>query len=267
VSAGLGEGEWGVFGALALPPPAAQTPGPSATCLGYFRTPEHGERLGLLLGTALALQPQQRPRQPLPVRVLAPAAALGAVEAGLRRHPALLRVEEEAAREGEAGAAHAPPACRRLLVEWGGGSGGGSGGGGGSALVALEALELAAQPLPQPEFQALLAGSLCAMVTGDASANEALAAGVPFAYSCEGHKGEFEAQLWAEARRGAGAGAVAVARVWEFCSAAGGLARQWGAAEAALAGGGLARAFAAWSQKLLQEKGVLEQRLRAWAVA
>jgi hypothetical protein len=171
VSAGLGEGEWGVFGALALPPPVAQAAGPSATCLGYFRTPAHGERLGLLLGTALALQPQPRlrPRQPLPVRVLAPAAALGAVEAGLRRHPALLlRVEEEAARE-EAGAS-APPAGRRLLLEWGGASGG-------SALVALEALELSAQPLPQPEFQALLAGCRCARVRGGACAREARAAG------------------------------------------------------------------------------------------
>ena len=55
--------------------------------------------------------------------------------------------------------------------------------------------------------------------TAHASANEALAAGIPFLYSAEPHKAEVEAQLLACARGSAGgACGEAVAGVWDVCS-------------------------------------------------
>jgi hypothetical protein len=49
--------------------------------------------------------------------------------------------------------------------------------------------------LPVPAFRALLAGAEAAVVTGDATLNEALAEGVPFWYSAEGHKARVAAAL------------------------------------------------------------------------
>jgi hypothetical protein len=71
-------------------------------------------------------------------------------------------------------------------------------------LPLVDSLALA---LPLPTFRLLLARSAVAVVTGDASLNEALAFGVPFWYSAEGHKAGVARDLRAR-MSGGGGGAV-----------------------------------------------------------
>ena len=269
VSAGLGEAEWGVWGCLPPPPPPCLPPAPSPHALGYFRTPEHGARLGALAVSALLLHPTPTPHL---LRILAPRAALIHVQAGIAAHPALLRVVQLEQRESSAGSAGEEEEQTKeeegllfLRLEWQGPTAPLT------AILSLVPLDTPSHPLPAPHFRALLSTALCAVVTGDASANEALAAGIPFLYSAEPHKAEFEAQLLACARGSAGgACGEAVAGVWDVCSTRSRTRTprsSWAEVQERVerAGGGLKAVFQVWCAGVLERHAGLEDRLRAWA--
>ena len=64
-----------------------------------------------------------------------------------------------------------------------------------AADLVLSVRALPAAGLPLASFRSLLVGALGAVVTGDATLNEGLAAGIPLWYSAEGHKGGVAAAL------------------------------------------------------------------------
>ncbi len=304
VSAGLGEGEWGLW-ERPLPlgssppalPPLHQDPhwGEAGhRCMGHFRTPSHGRAFGLLVATQVVLGECEGggsgggggggggggERGSPPLCVFAPAESLPAIEEGLLAHPAAQVVVVVQGGGGGGSAAQQRPAGRHFALHWKAAAAGG-GGRGCSRRVVLHALS----PLPPAVFQALLATSCAACVTGDASANEALALGVPFVYSCEPHKVDFEAGLLAAA------GGSAVGAAWNFCRAPS--VDSWGALERALGptansaapaaapasaaftsasaappgcgAGRLSAAFAAWSRSVIKERGSLGAKLCDWA--
>ena len=122
--------------------------------------------------------------------------------------------------------------------------------------VTLQALH----PLPPMAFQALLATAACAVVTGDATVNEALCFGVPFWYSAEPHKVFFERDLQGCARG-------VVKRVWEFLASP--TAGAWEAVQLALPPSplpsqALRAAFKSWCAEVVEERGTLERKLLEW---
>lgn len=247
-SAGLAPGEWGVWGApagiaaAAASTAAPRAPAADATFISHFHTEEHGAALGRLVASVLLLAQLEGGGGGGAV-VVAPGGSHGAVVRGLASHPGLARVEGDPSCGLLLAPLHAPAARLGLRVE-------------------------AARAMPRAEFLAALAGSDGALVTGDASANEALALsathGLPFLYSAEGHKAFFAEAL-------ASSLPPLLRRFWAFAGGGGG-APVWGALVEELRGCGgqpplrtLRDAYRAWSAALLRERGTLGDRLAAWA--
>ena len=251
-SAGLAEGEWGLWAtpaggaAAAAAAVEACTPAPAtsgASFISHFHTEEHGAALGRLVASVLLLaQMEGGGVGGGDAVVAAPAGSRGALLRGLASHPGVARVGEEGARLLLT-PAHAP-------------------------LVALPLrVESAAPPLPRAQFLGALARCDGALVTGDASVNEALAlsaaSGLPFLYSAAGHKAFFAEALAASLP-------PLLRRFWAFAEG-GGPRAAWEALVGELRGGGepplcaLRGAYRSWSAALLRERGTLGDRLAAWA--
>jgi hypothetical protein len=174
--------------------------------------------------------------------VAAPGGSRGALLRGLASHPGVARVDEEGGARLLLTPAHAPAARIALRVE-------------------------AAPPLPRATFLGALAACDGALVTGDASFNEALAlsaaSGLPFLYSAAGHKAFFAEALAASLP-------PLLRRFWAFAEG-GGPRAAWEALVGELRGGGepplcaLRGAYRSWSAALLRERGTLGDRLAAWA--
>lgn len=244
VSGGLGEGEWGVWGGLRPSPPSS--PPTESLAVGYFRTQKHGMKLGLLVASFCALA------KGVPMVILAPEDAYEEVTRGLQAH---LEVASLSSFDGEE-----EEKCAWTLHWKGEGDSSSSGSNDNekdSTRVTLRPL----QHLPSTDFQALLATAACAVVTGDATVNEALAFGVPFWYSAEPHKVFFERDL-----QGCAQGVVK--RVWEFLASP--TAGAWEAVKQALPSTllpslALRAAFQAWCGSVMEERGTLERKLLDWA--
>lgn len=261
LAAGLADDEIGVFGGIAAERSggdcgeldaalaAAQIASHASLCVGHFRSSKGAKAFGRAvaylaamsggggggggdgeLGAALA--------------ALFPRDLEGDVLAGLADHPLV---------EGA-------PACvdGALRFSLRGGRGGG---------VAVPIRDLPSLGLSSRAFVGLLARARFAVVTGDASLNEALASGVPFCYSVEPHKAALASSLRQLASAGGGGnacdGAADVLNFWQLLDGTGGswpLLQQRGPA-------GLRDSFAIWSGAVLRSRGCLEERLRAFVLS
>jgi len=247
-SAGLAGGEWGVWAEPAVGAPAAggapRAPAAGAAFVSHFHTEEHGGALGRLVASVLLLAQLERGGGGGgggEAVVAAPLGSHGALLRGLASHPGVAAVGGEGARL-QLAPAHAPAARLALRVE-------------------------AARALPRPAFLRALAACDGALLTGDASVNEALAlcarSGAPFLYSAEGHKAFFAEALVASLP-------PLLRAFWAFAGR-GGPRAEWEALVGQLQGGGepplaaLKSAYRAWSAALLRERGTLGDRLAAWA--
>ena len=184
-SAGLADGELGVFGLDVIPlPHAATTVTPTdALFVGYFRTGRHGSAFGRLVASVLALRGAPAPSR---ARVLLPVAASACVAAfisGLRSHPAVAAATVAA--PGASGGLG--EGTREVLLEF-------CSAASGRTTLLLEDVHALA-PKDRAAFRALLAFADGAVVSGDATMNEALAYGAargpsaaPWWYSTEPHK-------------------------------------------------------------------------------
>jgi len=269
VSAGLADDELGVFdvmraeaaeggGGVALDELLARLPAGAAReavggaprrafAVGYFRAAGHAVAFGRAVAVALVIDANAGKVEgelPPPFVVFAPvsdSAAYSSLLAGLRSHPLVAGVEQG----GNA---------TRLSVLLRGG-----------ARRHLELSESMGLGLPRPCFRLLLSRARLAAVTGDATLNEALAFGVPFVYSCEGHKGGVRDSLRAlVAADGTEPAAAVVAAFWAFCE--GGGVVPWAAFERSMSGSGwllFAGAFAEWSARVMAERGGLGERICA----
>lgn len=186
-SAGLADGELGIFGLDIIPLPLAatlHTTSPTdALFVGYYRTGRHGSALGRLVASVLALRGAPSPSR---ARVLLPIAASACVAAfisGLRSHPAVAAAYVAATGASDGLGAE----TREVLLEFRSAAAG-------RTTLLLEDVHALA-PEERASFRALLAFADGAVVSGDATLNEALAYGAargpsaaPWWYSTEPHK-------------------------------------------------------------------------------
>lgn len=249
VSSGLGAGELGVF-ALPRPSPAplaellreSAVPDAAAPCgrsdsyfVGYHRADRHAAQLarvvayGLALRAAEAAVGRQPPLQPLRATVFLPASSRRRFREHLREHPLFAPAGGSGSSSGAAPlatidgssddvlelTATLPPVGSVAAAAGGGGEGNPVA----AAPVTLTLVDVFALRLPVPAFRSLLAGADAAVVTGDASLNEALCNGLPCWYAREGHKAGVDAPLRA-LLAGSGDSVAAVA-------AAPALVRRW----------------------------------------
>ena len=194
LSSGLGASELGVFQLRDMRRSAAATLG-TPYFVGYFRNPRHSAQFALAVVSALTS---------LPLRELAhnsrfsgcthvvwlAAAAVPAEDSvtrslisALQRHPAVASVDTtQSSSTTDAHAAAEADSLARIALTMHD-----------HRVIHLHVRRL--PRLPMRKFRILLRNCAGAVVTGDATLNEALTAGVPFWYSPEGHKAAVRASL------------------------------------------------------------------------
>ena len=255
LAAGLADDELGVFGGIAAERSggdggeldaalaAAQIASHASLCVGHFRSSKGAKAFGRAVAYLAAMSGGGGGGDGVLGAALAalfPRDLEGDVLAGFADHPLV---------EGA-------PACvdGALRFSLRGGRGGG---------VAVPIRDLPSLGLSSRAFVGLLARARFAVVTGDASLNEALASGVPFCYSVEPHKAALASSLRQLASAGGGGnacdGAADVLNFWQLLDGTGGswpLLQQRGPA-------GLRDSFAIWNGAVLRSRGCLEERLRA----
>jgi hypothetical protein len=286
--------------------------------VGYHRTDRHGAQLARIVAHGLALRAAEAaeaaaaeagaaataagcPTPQLHVRatVFLPASARRRFVAHLCEHPLFA-----APADGSDGSAVESPAAASVAATPSGDGGAAVYGDGSDVLeltatlsstvapvaVTLTTVDVFALRLPLPAFRALLAGADAAVVTGDATLNEALAYGLPCWYAPEGHKAGVDASLRALLFGGGGSGGdeggasaesspqpapAAVQHWYAYVDGGGGgggkppSRQQLAGAWAALVGGSdtgaaaFRAAFAAWAAGVLASRGRLADRVAA----
>jgi len=267
-SAGLGSEEWGVWGGEPDTPSPPRPTSPDVTLVGYFHTEEHGAKLGLLAALLCRLCGNSLGQA---VRVLAPSVALQHVLQGMISFPGLTVVPftQSSGLIGEFTSVGGVLGEGEWIVNWRDGE---KELGDACARVRLESLS----QMPHGQFFSLLASSECALVTGDASLNEALQLGKIFFYSAEPHKvftasdlRRYTEEGWGESGEGDSPEVRAIINtLWVFLShpSSGNLARFFASLpvphEERLAR--LRFAFRLWCKSLLVLRGTLERNLIKW---
>jgi hypothetical protein len=210
-SSGLGRGELGVF-RIAKPVTEAVTDAVEAPyVVGYFRAGLHNAMLGRLVASTLMDKDRADPERLVfgPWSASASGDSAGMLQkfiAALSSHPSILRVTasdegipplaaDKRPRSAELASGMSGPveshfrgshdsscwvevAVLEVITQLGHST----------RALTLRLVSLPSLALPIAGFRVLLSCAAAAVVTGDASLNEALCFGVPFWYSCEPHK-------------------------------------------------------------------------------
>jgi len=265
VSAGLAHDELGVFGGIAAEVSggegeldaalaSAQIAGPACLCVGHFRSSKGARAFGRAVAYLTAMSGGSSEdgdgERGATLAALVPLDFERDVLAGLASNPLV-----------EGAPACVDGALHFALC--------------GSGAVTVPIRDLPGLGLSPRAFVGLLARARFAVVTGDASLNEALSCGIPFHYSVEPHKvalasslrklatagvcGEREGRGERGGESGGSGGAADVLNFWQLLDGVGGSwpqLQQLGRAR-------LRDSFALWSGAVLRSRGRLEERLRA----